>query len=172
MASVELIEVSKVLETSDQELANECRRLGEEINESIKTFGMTKLPNGSTGFAYEVDGFGNTYLMDDANVPSLLSLPYLEFIDKNDSTYLATRDWILSDNNPYYFKGKECCGIGGPHIGLGYIWPMSITIQALTTSDIKERSTCMEIILRTTAGTGLIHESFWKDGSLLVNFIY
>ena len=163
MASVELIHVSKILDRIDQKLAQECQSLGEEVAASIKTYGETTLPNGATGFAYEVDGFGNKYLMDDANIPSLLSLPYLEFIQKDNPVYLATREWILSENNPYYFKGKYS-GIGGPHIGLGYIWPMSLTIQALTTTDIKERTNCMDIIVKTTAGTGLIHESFWKDG--------
>lgn len=165
MASVELIHVSKILDTIDPILAKECLLLGEEVAASIKVYGEVKLPNGATGYSYEVDGFGNKYLMDDANIPSLLSLPYLEFTEKDDPVYLATRKWVLSDNNPYYFKGKECSGIGGPHIGLGYIWPMSLAIQALTTTDIKERAECMDIILKTTAGTGLIHESFWKDGS-------
>ena len=165
MASVELIQISKILEIANHtELANECKSLGEEIKESIYKFGIAKLPNGSTGFAYEVDGFGNAYFMDDANIPSLLSLPYLGFVDKNDPVYISTRDWILSENNPYYFKGKEGSGIGGPHIGLGYIWPMSIAIQAFTSTNVKERDSCLELLLNTTSETGLIHESFWKDG--------
>lgn len=35
-------------------------------------------------FLYEVDGFGNGYFMDDANLPSLLGLPLFGFIDIND----------------------------------------------------------------------------------------
>jgi meiotically up-regulated gene 157 (Mug157) protein len=79
-----------------------------------------------------VDGFGNAYLIDDANVPSLLSLPYLGFCSPSDPIYLNTRRFVLSTENPYYFTsslGPLTGGIGGPHIGRGYIWPMSIIMR-------------------------------------------
>ena len=96
-------------------------------------------------FAYEVDGFGSAYFMDDANIPSLLSLPYLGFdlerfslvgyIRKEDPIYQNTRKLILGEFNPYFFKGAAGEGIGGPHVGPGYIWPMSVIIRAYT-SDV------------------------------------
>ena len=90
-------------------------------------------------FAYEIDGFGSKIKMDDANIPSLLSLPYLEFIDKDDPIYINTRNYVLSEEeNPYFFKGKVGEGVGGPHIGNKYIWPMSIIMRALTSNDDKE----------------------------------
>ncbi len=88
-------------------------------------------------FAFEVDGFGSAYFMDDANIPSLLSLPYLGYVDRNDPTYKNTRKFVLSEYNPYFFKGEAGEGIGGPHVGPGYIWPMSI-IMRVYTSDVRE----------------------------------
>lgn len=88
-------------------------------------------------FAFEVDGFGSAYFMDDANIPSLLSLPYLGFVDRNDPIYKNTRKFVLSEYNPYFFKGEAGEGIGGPHVGPGYIWPMSIIMRAYT-SDVRE----------------------------------
>ena len=88
-------------------------------------------------FAFEVDGFGSAYFMDDANIPSLLSLPYLVYVDRNDPIYKNTRKFVLSEYNPYFFKGEAGEGIGGPHVGPGYIWPMSIIMRAYT-SDVRE----------------------------------
>ena len=88
-------------------------------------------------FAFEVDGFGSAYFMDDANIPSLLSLPYLGYVDRNDPIYKNTRKFVLSEYNPYFFKGEAGEGIGGPHVGPGYIWPISIIMRAYT-SDVRE----------------------------------
>ena len=90
-------------------------------------------------FAFEVDGFGSAYFMDDANIPSLLSLPDLGYVDRNDPIYKNTRKFVLSEYNPYFFKGEAGEGIGGPHVGPGYIWPMSIIMRAYT-SDVTDRT--------------------------------
>jgi len=70
---------------------------------------------------------------------------------------------ILSSANPYFFKGKVADGIGGPHVGLNYIWPMGIIMRALTSTDKKEIVKCISWLKSTHAGTGFMHESFNKD---------
>jgi meiotically up-regulated gene 157 (Mug157) protein len=114
--------------------------------------------------AYEVNGFGSYNLMDDANVPSLLSLPYLlgDAFSKK-AVYRNTRRMLLSPDNPFYFSGSAGEGNGSPHTGLEYIWPMSITMRALTSSDEKEMLHCLKILVYANAGTGFMHESFYKD---------
>jgi hypothetical protein len=110
-------------------------------------------------YAFEIDGFGNSLMMDDANAPSLLSLPYLGCCDLNDATYQRTRAFALSDDNPYFIRGVAE-GIGGPHAGPGMIWPLSIIMRALTSRDSNEISHCLRMLLETDAGTGFMHESF------------
>jgi len=107
-----------------------------------------------------VNGFGGFNVMDDANVPSLLSLPYLGFMEKSDPLYLRTRKFLLSDYNPYRFKGNFATGIGGPHVGLNYVWPMSLIVQAMTSTDTTEIVSLLDTLKKTTAGTGFMHESF------------
>jgi meiotically up-regulated gene 157 (Mug157) protein len=65
--------------------------LAQEIEAGIEKFALI---NGI--YAYEVDGLGNALFIDDANVPSLLSLPYLEVLPASDPNYLQTREFILS----------------------------------------------------------------------------
>jgi meiotically up-regulated gene 157 (Mug157) protein len=114
-------------------------------------------------YAYETNGFGSMNLMDDANVPSLLSLPYLDAIKVNDPDYQSTRKFVLSRQNPFFFKGKVAEGIGGPHVGMDMIWPISIIMRGLTSTDDKEIKSCIEMLQKTHAGTGFMHESFHKD---------
>ena len=114
-------------------------------------------------YAFEVDGFGNHFLMDDANVPSLLAMPYLGDVDVNDPIYQNTRKFVWSEDNPYFFKGKAGEGIGGPHIGYDMVWPMSIMMKAFTSKDDAEIKTCIKMLMDTDAGTGFMHESFHKD---------
>jgi len=116
-------------------------------------------------FAYEVDGFGNALVADDANMPSLLSIPLLGVPGLNASSleYLATRQAVLSSRNPYYFKGTAASGIGGPHVGQNYIWPMSIAVQLMTSLDESEVKDCLQTLVQTSACTGLMHESFNKN---------
>jgi len=149
--------------TNRADLAGEASTLADEVNKALKTY--TAAVHGGHGqiYAYEVDGFGNQLFMDDANVPSLLSLPYLGCVAASDSTYQNTRRFVLSGSNPYFFKGKAAEGIGGPHVGLGMIWPLSIIMRGLTSTDETEISACLTTLLRTHAGTGFMHESFNKD---------
>lgn len=115
-------------------------------------------------FAYEIDGFGSITNMDDANIPSLLSLPDLGFIEKDDPLYLNTRKMILSKlGNPYYLKGSWFNGIGGPHIGTNNAWPMSHLVAIRTTDDETEIKQLLDLVKRSTAGLGLMHESVDVD---------
>nr|MCR5519798.1 glycoside hydrolase family 125 protein [Bacteroidales bacterium] len=114
-------------------------------------------------YAFEVDGFGNHYLMDDANVPSLLAMAYLGDVDIKDKIYRNTRKFVLSSSNPYRFEGRYGIGIGGPHIGVGYIWPMSVMMRAFTSRDDAEIKECIIQLMNTDAGTGFMHESYNAD---------
>jgi meiotically up-regulated gene 157 (Mug157) protein len=114
-------------------------------------------------FAYEVDGFGNHYCMDDANVPSLLALPYLGAVKAGDETYRRTRRLVLSEANPFYWRGKAGEGVGGPHAGVNMIWPLGIIVRALTSTDDREILYCLRMLKDTHAGTGFMHEAFDKD---------
>jgi len=114
-------------------------------------------------FAYEVNGFGSVNLMDDANVPSLLSLSYLVPAMRTDDTYKNTRKFVLSTENPFFFKGKASEGIGGPHVGMDQVWPISIAMRGLTSNDETEIKKCLEMLQHSHAGTGFMHEAFDKD---------
>lgn len=124
-----------------------------------------KVKNGKFGtiYAYEVNGYGSCNLMDDANVPSLLSLSYLVPDMANDNIYKATRQFVLSAENPFFFKGKAGEGIGGPHAGMDQVWPISIIMRGLTSIDDTEIKMCLDMLQQSHAGTGFMHESFHKD---------
>jgi meiotically up-regulated gene 157 (Mug157) protein len=160
-----LRKVAEILTTVSYEtgLAKECTDLASEVEAALKKYATYNHPKYGTIYAYEVDGFGNHFLMDDANVPSLLSMPYLGDIDVNDLIYQNTRRFVWSEDNPYFFKGKAGEGIGGPHIGYDMIWPMTIMMKAFTSQDDVEIKSCVESLMTTDAGTGFMHESFNKN---------
>ncbi len=149
----------------DATFANECRLLSEEVNNAIHKYAIINDPEFGKMYAYEIDGFGSVLMMDDANVPSLLSLPYLNSIDKNDPLYVNTRKFALSKRNPWFFDGKAAHGIGGPHTGRDTIWPMGIIVRAMTSNDEEEIKDCLKMLKSTHAETGFIHESFNMDDS-------
>lgn len=144
----------------DVELAKQCAELAEEIQDGILDYGMVNHPTYGKIFAYETDGFGNYNLMDDANSPSLLAMPYLGYCDKEDPVYQNTRKFVLSEDNPYYYQGREACGVGSPHTPEGYVWHIGIVMQALTSTDKEEILSCLEMMARTHAGTNYMHEAF------------
>ena len=147
----------------NKEFAQECLQLADEVDEAIKKYGVVNHPVAGRIYAFEVDGYGNSLCMDDANVPSLLGAPYLGYCSQDDPLYLNTRKFIWSDNNPYFFKGKAGEGVGGPHVGLDYAWPMSIIMKALTSTDKEEIRRCVTLLKNTDADTGFMHESFHVD---------
>jgi meiotically up-regulated gene 157 (Mug157) protein len=144
-------------------MAAEALALKKEVQNALQQYGIINHPQFGRIIAFEVNGFGSFHMMDDANVPSLLSLPYLGAIAPNDPLYLNTRRIVLSENNPFFYKGKAAEGIGGPHTGMDTIWPMSIILRAITSIDDKEIANCIETLRATHAGTGFMHESFHKD---------
>ena len=145
------------------DLAKQCTDLSQEVETALKKYATYNHPQYGTIYAFEVDGFGNQLLMDDANVPSLLAMPYLGDMNIKDPIYQNTRRFVWSEDNPYFFKGKAGEGIGGPHIGYDMIWPMSIMMKAFTSQNDDEIKACLKMLMDTDAGTGFMHESFHKD---------
>lgn len=164
-AVTSLRKAAEILETVNHDIlmAGECRALADEVETALKENAVVYHPKFGNIYAFEVDGFGNSYLMDDANVPSLLALAYLGDIAPDNPVYRNTRRFVLSDSNPYFFKGTAGEGIGGPHIGYDMIWPMSIMMRAFTSTDDNEIRDCIVMLMNTDAGSGFMHESFHKD---------
>ena len=133
------------------------------IRKGIFAHAVVDHPTFGKVFAYETDGYSSHLLMDDANVPSLLSLPLLAFVNSSSpeeewEIYQNTRRMILSPSNPYYLQGQAFSGIGGPHIGLRNAWPMSVLVQAATSDDDREIMDCLERV-KNVSVFGLINES-------------
>ncbi|MCK9280200.1 MAG: glycoside hydrolase family 125 protein [Melioribacteraceae bacterium] len=147
----------------DKTFADECNALADEVEKALNKFAKSEHLDFGTMIPYEVDGYGNKHFMDDANIPSLLSLPYLDAIEIENPLYKNTRKFLLSQSNPYFFKGSAGEGIGGPHAGVNQIWHLSIIMQALTSDDKNEIKKCLHTIKNTHANTGFMHESFNKD---------
>jgi meiotically up-regulated gene 157 (Mug157) protein len=147
-------------EVSAHKLANDCEALLRTVRPAVQQYARVQHQSFGEIWAYEVDGYGNHNFMDDANAPSLLSLPYLGCCDVQDPLYQRTRKFVLSKANPYFFEGSAAKGVGSPHTGLGDIWPMAIIMRALTSTDDREIVQCIQWLRDTTAGTDFMHESF------------
>ena len=164
LASVILENISEIAEQiyHDSVLAAEAHQFSSDLRKAIESLSI--VPGQSKEFyAYEIDGFGEYNIMDDANLPSLLSLPYIGYCDRKDGRYLNTREIILSDRNPYYYAGACAKGIGSPHTPARYIWHIGLAMQALTTTSAKEREQLLDTLTHTDAGTDLMHEAFLVD---------
>lgn len=148
---------------NDERLASKALRLKEEINFGIENYGTVIHPKYGKIYAYETDGQGNHNLMDDANVPSLLSIPYLGYRPVDDIVYQNTRAFVLSEHNPYYFSGTAASGIGSPHTPTDYIWHIALCMQGLTSTDPGEIESILHVLSTTHASTGFMHEGFHKD---------
>jgi meiotically up-regulated gene 157 (Mug157) protein len=159
---LQLAEMAKSI-VHDEGLAQDATRLADEVAAAIAKHGVMEHAGFGTIYAYEIDGYGNALFMDDANAPGLLSLALLECIRVDDPLYQRTRKFALSESNPYFYKGTAAEGIGGPHVGANYIWPMSIIVRGLTSRDTAEMEQCLRWLRNTTAGTNFMHEAFWKD---------
>lgn len=147
----------------DDKLKNMALCIANEIDEGIKKHAIIKHKIYGDVYAYEVDGLGNYVLMDDANVPSLLSIPYLGYADINDEIYQNTRRMILSKCNPFYFEGDVLKGIGSPHTPKNYVWPIALAIQGMTSIDKDESDEIFEMFKVIDADTNLMHEGVFVD---------
>lgn len=146
----------------DNPYKDEVELLVSQVDEGIAKYGIIHDEDGDR-YAYEVDGYGNVSFMDDANVPSLMSLPYLDYCSRDDELYLNTRRAVLSKKNPFYFSGKFASGVGSPHTPENYVWHIALIIQALTSLDKVEIEGIRQILKNTTADTLFMHEGFNVD---------
>ena len=160
-----LKQMSEILSTiyKDENCTSQCAELATEVEEAINKYAVKEHLNYGKVYAFEIDGFGNELYMDDANIPSLLALPYLDCVSASDTVYKNTRSFVWSKDNPYFFKGEAGEGIGGPHIGYDMIWHMSIIMKAMTSNDNEEIKTCIKMLRDTDGDTGFMHESFHKN---------
>ena len=148
----------------DTALAEEARSLAGEVRAAIREYGIpAHMPE--PFYAYEVDGFGQYLIMDDANVPSLLALPLLGWCGADDALYQNTRREILSSRNPHYFAGKLLRGIGSPHTPPDYVWDVALAVEGLTSADPDEQLKLIQMMAHNDAGTGLMHEGIHVDDS-------
>jgi len=164
---VALREAAQVLAAlGDAAGATSATNLAATVDTAIRTHGVVTHPGANgTVLAYEVDGFGNSYFMDDANLPSLLGLPVYGWANETDPLYVRTRQLVLSGSNPYYFSGSAGQGTGGPHDGLNNLWPLSMMARARSALTQQEASTVLTQLIGSSACTGLMHESMFKDNA-------
>ena len=147
----------------EETFLTEVSVLRDQIQTGIQQYGIIESENYGKVYAFETDGLGNYNMMDDANVPSLLSIPYFCYCDPCDEIYQNTRRMILSPDNPYYYEGEFAKGIGSPHTPQDYIWHIALSIQGMTTLDQGEKEQILDWFETTDAGTNLVHEGFHKD---------
>lgn len=145
------------------ELAADCRALADEVEQALQKYAVIEHPQVGKIYAYEVDAYGGQNCMDDANVPSLLSLPYLGAVKADDPIYQATRRFVLSADNPYYFQGQAASGVGSSHTARGMIWPVGLVVEALTSQSGDEIRRALLALQKSNVGTGFMHEAFNKD---------
>ncbi|MEI5990030.1 hypothetical protein A5881_001523 [Enterococcus termitis] len=147
----------------DPEIVEQAASLRKEIDAGIQRFGKTDNQSGKAIYAYEVDGLGNASIMDDSNIPNLLAAPYLGYTTVEDSTYQATRQTILSKENPYFYEGKYAKGIGSSHTPENYIWPIALAMEGMTTKNKSEKERILNSLVANDGGTHLMHEGFDVD---------
>ena len=164
MMVVELKRTAAILGlVGKDDLARPLLARAKSMDQGIREHGVVTHKKYGEVFAFEVDGYGSQIMMDDANLPSLLALPLLGYVEASDEIYKSTRKMILEQaGNPYYLSGKAFPGIGGPHIGLQYAWPMSRLVQAMTSDDEDEIKSSLQDVLRSSK-LGLVHESINVD---------
>ncbi len=163
-AAVTLERIGAIAEEiyGEADLADRARTFAAGVRRAIAEY--APLPHTQKPYyAYEVDGFGQYLVMDDANIPSLLALPLLGWCDADDALYLNTREIILSEHNPFYYEGKYLKGIGSPHIPVRYVWHIALAVQGLTAASRREKLDCIRQMVNSDGGTGMMHEGVFVD---------
>lgn len=167
-AVVVLAYMSEIAEQvyQDDIFAKELQEFSDSVRAAIEREAI--VPIGGERFdkpfyAYEVDGYGQYLVMDDANVPSLLSIPYMGYADSESELYRNTKEIILSEQNPYYYEGTRAKGIGSPHTKSEYVWHISLGMQGLTAKSKEEKRAFIEQMASLDAGTGWMHESIYVN---------
>ncbi|HEX5182545.1 MAG TPA: glycoside hydrolase family 125 protein [Allosphingosinicella sp.] len=165
LAVVSLRQLARMHERlfADTAFAADCRALAAEVAAALRAHALVRHKRRGLVWAYEVDGYGSALVMDDANAPNLLSLPYFGCCAAADPVYRRTRALVLSDDNPWFQRGRAAEGLGSPHTGEGRIWPIGIAMRALTSNDEAEILHCLRMLAATDAGTLFMHEGFDKD---------
>lgn len=160
MMAVELKRAADMVTAAGKpHIGETLKKRGEIIEKGVWEHGVVHHKKFGPVFAFEVDGYGSALLMDDANLPSLLALPLLGFVKRDERTYQNTRKMILSkEGNPYFLTGSQLKGIGGPHVGLKSAWPMSLLVQAMTSDDDEEITQLLQAVKKASP-LGLVHES-------------
>jgi hypothetical protein len=150
---------------NDGRLATTAQSLADRVQIGVQRYGRYyDARRHASMYAYETDGLAHYNLMDDANIPNLTTLPYIDWCSAYDPTYRATRTFALSKANPFYFSGRYAEGLGSPHTPYGYVWPLGIIGRALTTTTSTEVAAAITTLAETDGESGLIHESFYPDG--------
>ncbi len=164
-AVVSFKQVAEILDKTgkDAKLSADFKALALEVEAALKKHAVYNHPQFGKIYPFEVDGFGNYLLMDDAGIPGLISMPYLGAMSVKDPVYINTRKFVLSDSNPYFFKGKAGEGLGSPHTLVDQIWPMGIIARAITSTSDQEIEAQLRLLKTTHNHTGFMHESFDKD---------
>lgn len=147
----------------DEIVRNKSLLLSKAIDDAIHKYCIVEHPKYGKIYCYETDGFGHYNLMDDANIPSLLAIPYIGYSSIDDEIYQNTRKFVLSSDNPYFYKGKVAEGIGSPHTPDNYIWHLSLIVQGITAKTKEEKKKIINTLLETNANTYYMHESFLSD---------
>lgn len=158
-----MVEIIDLVYPEALELKAEIEELIIVVEEALQKYAVVNHEKFGDVYAYEVDGYGNRLLMDDANVPSLLSLPYLGYCSEENKLYRNTRNLILSKENPFYYSGEVGEGIGSPHTPENYAWHISNGIRGLSSSSIDEVDYCLDMYKKTDCGCGMFHEGYNVD---------
>jgi meiotically up-regulated gene 157 (Mug157) protein len=165
MAVVALGALAEIERTvyNNQKAANQAATMRLEVHKGIQKFAIVHSKQYGDVYAYEVDGLGHSLLIDDANIPSLLSAPYLGYVSTADQTYQNTRRMLLSTANPNFHSGTVASGIGSEHTPPGMIWPLAILMQAFTADSQSEQDECIRQLLESDPGDHRLHEAFSPD---------
>lgn len=157
-----LVEIATTV-MNDTATAQTATQLENDVRAAITKYGVARTQDGQLVWAYEIDGLGKAIVVDDANLPSLMSLPYYGFLSVHESLYQTTRARLLSPKNPYYFSGSLITGIGSPHTPKNMVWPLSLIAQALTSTSQADFDFALQNLINSNYGTSGLHESVNVD---------